>query len=248
MARNSDAEHHTAVSCHVSPVTCHAVQRSERKLKHRDKYRGSNEFLPAENLQLLNWLLGIVPLDAFSTVRISRDWQASRPPAPLMRARNRPTGPFVCPSFSRAFALRPPFVLLPIALLLVCAACPVSVSVRPARPSVSEATRHSGHHSRFVQKSLLLATAAPVSASMSGVLLEPNHRVELFHPALAPVATRSRSFREPAGSGRWHGSRCAIRNSDGPASPSREVITCASDHKSLPAEAVSASSLQAGAG
>jgi len=98
---------------------------------------------------------------------------------------------------------------------LVCAACPVSVSVRPARLSVSEAARDSGHHSRFVQKFLLLATAAPVLASMSGFLLEPIHRGELFHPALGRSRRGRGRSESPLGGGRWHGSHCAIRKTMG---------------------------------
>ncbi|MFA5810261.1 MAG: hypothetical protein WC935_08015 [Thermoleophilia bacterium] len=51
-------------------------------------------------------------------------------------------------------------LLLPFAILLVCEACPVSVSVRPERLSVAGDSRDPGHHSRFVPFALLLATAA----------------------------------------------------------------------------------------
>ena len=61
------------------------------------------------------------------------------------------------------------FVVL---VLLVCAACPVSVSVRPGRFCVTGSTRDSGHHSRFVQSFLLLATAAPVLGVDGAFLLE----------------------------------------------------------------------------
>jgi hypothetical protein len=154
--------------------------------------------------------------------------------------------PFLSPFRSSPFIW--PSALLPFALLLVCAACLVSVSVRPARPSVSETTRHSGHHSRFVQKSLLLATAAPVLASMSGVLLEPTHRGELFHPALG----RSRRDRGPTESPRGAGDdRDRIARSDGgmgQGGPSLGVVICASQRKYLSTEALFAASLPAVAG
>ena len=49
-------------------------------MKHRDKSRISKQFPRAGNFQLLNWLLGTAPLDAFSTVRISRVRLASTLP------------------------------------------------------------------------------------------------------------------------------------------------------------------------
>ena len=58
------------------------------------------------------------------------------------------------------------------AMLMVCAACPVSVSVRPERLSVSGSTRDSGHHSRFVPFALLLAAAARGIGVDGAVLLE----------------------------------------------------------------------------
>ena len=75
----------------------------------------------------------------------------------LVLARFNPFPPFAAPIFL-------PFsfcsLLLPFALLLVCEACPVSVSVRPERLSVAGDSRDPGHHSRFVPFALLLATAA----------------------------------------------------------------------------------------
>jgi hypothetical protein len=65
--------------------------------------------------------------------------------------------PFVAPIFL-SLSFCPLF--LSFALLLVCEACPVSVSVRPERLSVSGVSRDPGHHSRFVPFVLLLATAA----------------------------------------------------------------------------------------
>jgi hypothetical protein len=58
------------------------------------------------------------------------------------------------------------------AMLLVCAACPLSVAARPERLSVSGATRDSGHHSRFVPFALLLAAAARGMGVDGAVLLE----------------------------------------------------------------------------
>jgi len=55
---------------------------------------------------------------------------------------------------------------------MVCAACQVSVAVRPERLSVSGATRDSGHHSRFVPLALLLAAAARGIGVDGAVLLE----------------------------------------------------------------------------
>ena len=69
-------------------------------------------------------------------------------------------------------------LLLPFALLLVCEACPVSVSVRPARLSVSRTTRDSGHHSRFMPFALLLATAARGIGVNGASCWKPGHRDE----------------------------------------------------------------------
>jgi hypothetical protein len=81
-------------------------------------------------------------------------------------ARFNPFYPFVAPLF------------LPFALLLVCEACPVSVSVRPARLSVSGVSRDSGHHSRFMPFALLLATAARGIGIDSASCWKPIHRDE----------------------------------------------------------------------
>jgi hypothetical protein len=59
-----------------------------------------------------------------------------------------------------------------VALVLVCRACPVSVSVRLACVSITRSTRDSGHHSRFVQSRLVPATAAPVLGVEGAFLLE----------------------------------------------------------------------------
>src|SRR5262245_38942459 len=90
----------------------------------------------------------------------------------IMRSRSRQT-------IFRRRCPAPAFLLpsvAPVALLFraagVCCMsgecfCPSRTAQRP------EATRASGHHARFVQKSLKLAAAAPVLASMAGFLLEP---------------------------------------------------------------------------
>ena len=162
-------------------------------------------------------------------------------PRPLIHG--SPVGPMpVLVRFSRRLFSGPLFCC-PLALL-VCAACPVSVSVRPARPSVSEATRHSGHHSRFVQKSLLLATAAPVLASMSSFLLEPIHRGEPFHPALGR-SRRVAVVQRARGSGRLAGIALRDQKEMVQRGPSLRFITCASERKSLSAGAFSAASLPA---
>ena len=75
----------------------------------------------------------------------------------LVLARFNPFPPFAAPIFQPLSFCS---LLLPFALLLVCEACPVSVSVRPERLSVAGDSRDPGHHSRFVPFALLLATAA----------------------------------------------------------------------------------------
>ena len=69
-------------------------------------------------------------------------------------------------------------LLLPFALLLVCEACPVSVSVRPERLSVAGDSRDPGHHSRFVPFALLLATAARGIGVDGASCGKPVHRDE----------------------------------------------------------------------
>ena len=64
------------------------------------------------------------------------------------------------------------------ALLLVCEACPVSVSVRPERLSVAGDSRDPGHHSRFVPFALLLATAARGIGVDGASCGKPIHRGE----------------------------------------------------------------------
>jgi len=64
-------------------------------------------------------------------------------------------------------------------LLLVCAARPVSVSVRLACVGRTRSTRDPGHHSRFVQCFfLLLAAAAPALGFDGGSCGNSIHRVE----------------------------------------------------------------------
>jgi hypothetical protein len=75
----------------------------------------------------------------------------------LVLARFNSFPPFAAPLFLSLSFIS---LLLPVALLLVCEACPVSVSVRPERLSVAGDSRDPGHHSRFVPFALLLATAA----------------------------------------------------------------------------------------
>ena len=61
-------------------------------------------------------------------------------------------------AFDRPIGLAPCFV--EVFALLVCAASLVSVTVRLASLSRTSTTRHTGHHSRFVQGFLLPASAA----------------------------------------------------------------------------------------
>ena len=69
-----------------------------------------------------------------------------------------------------------PLAALP---LLVCAACPVSVSVRLACVGRTRSTRDPGHHSRFVQCFLLLLAAAAPALGFDGVSCgNLTHRVE----------------------------------------------------------------------
>ena len=83
--------------------------------------------------------------------------------------------PFAAPIFlPRSFCC----LLLPVAFLLVCEACPVSVSVRPERLSVAGGTRDPGHHSRFVPFALLLATAARGIGVDGASCWKPIHRDE----------------------------------------------------------------------
>jgi hypothetical protein len=81
-------------------------------------------------------------------------------------ARFNPFSPFAAP------------FLLPFTLLLVCEACPVSVSVRPERLSVAGDTRDPGHHSRFMPFALLLATAARGIGFDGASCWKPIHRDE----------------------------------------------------------------------
>ena len=93
----------------------------------------------------------------------------------LVLARFNSFPPFVAPIFpSLSFCS----LLLPFTLMLVCEACPVSVSVRPERLSVAGGTRDPGHHSRFVPFALLLATAARGIGLDGASCGKPIHRDE----------------------------------------------------------------------
>jgi hypothetical protein len=156
-------------------------------------------------------------------------------------------GPGQAPYLIAVVSCGPPCCCWFVSLLLVCAACPVSVSVRPERFCVSESTRDSGHHSRFVQSFLLLATAAPVLASMALPVGSRFIEVSLFTRCSAGrdlVAVLQRARGERART--WTALRG--QDDDGPVSPSRGVITCASQRKSLSAEALFTASLPAVAG
>ena len=96
-----------------------------------------------------------------------------------------------------------PSCALPTAMLLVCEACPVSVSVRPARLGVSGTTRDSGHHSRFVPFALLLATAARGLGVDEAFLLGAIHRVEPLPEARGERGLRARSNDVHIRTGRW---------------------------------------------
>ena len=118
-------------------------------------------------------------------------------------------------------------LLLPFLLLLVCPACPVSVSVRPGRLSASGTTRDTGHHSRFVPFALLLAAAARGIGVDGASCGKPVRRDE-------PLTQDSEghlfgaSCTEPAGSRHEGGLHCASEDDDGSESPSLRRVTCAS--------------------
>jgi hypothetical protein len=86
-------------------------------------------------------------------------------------------------------------------LLLVCVASQVSVSVRPGRRSATGTTRDSGHHSRFVQRLPLLATAAPVIGADGASCWKAIHRM-CPCPRARGYAAEALSLTCPAGSGR----------------------------------------------
>ena len=158
-------------------------------------------------------------------------------------------GPFACRVFLSPFRSSPfiwPFALLPFALL-VCAACPVSVSVRPARPSARKLRGTRDTTPDLCRSLCCLPRLHPSRRRCRASCWSRTIEVSCFTRRSAgrdrvAVVQRARGERAMA----W----IALRDqkSDGPGSPSREVITCASDRKSLSAGAVSASSLQAGAG
>jgi len=88
-------------------------------------------------------------------------------------------------------------------LLLVCAACPVSVSVRLACVRRTRSTRDPGHHSRFVQYFfLLLAAAAPALGFDGGSCGNSIHRVEPLPKARGVRGLRARSNDARWGTGR----------------------------------------------
>jgi len=143
-------------------------------------------------------------------------------------------GPFACRVFLSPFRSSPfiwPFALLPFALL-VCAACPVSVSVRPARPSARKLRGTRDTTPDLCRSLCYLPRLHPSRRRCRASCWSRTIEVSCFTRRSAgrdrvAVVQRARGERAMA----W----IALRDqkSNGPGSPSREVITCASDRKSL---------------
>ena len=159
----------------------------------------------------------------------------------LVLARFNPFPPFAAPIF---LPLSFCSLLLPFALLLVCEACQVSVSVRPERLSVAGVSKDPGHHSRFMPSALLLATAARgigVDGTSCGKSIHRGEPLTQGSEVRHSGAALDLACREQASRGPY----CAVQHDDGSGSPSLGVVTCASDWKALLAGALSASSLPA---
>ena len=105
-------------------------------------------------------------------------------------------------------------------LLLVCAACPVSVSVRLACVGRTRSTRDPGHHSRFVQCFLLLLAAAAPALGFDGASCgNSTHRVEPI-PNARGCAGCARGQTTPVGERAGDEPRCAVVRCDAPGSSS----------------------------
>ena len=104
--------------------------------------------------------------------------------------------------------------------LLVCAACPVSVSVRLACVRRTRSTRDPGHHSRFVQRFLCcLPRLHPLLASMAVPV--GTRPIELSQCPRLGVARVAREVkRRPLGNGQGDEPRCAVVRCDAPGSSS----------------------------
>lgn len=106
-------------------------------------------------------------------------------------------------------------------LLLVCAACPVSVSVRLACLGRTRSTRDPGHHSRFVQCFLLLlAAAAPALGFDGGSCGNSTHRVEPIPKARGGARVAREVKRRPLGNAQGDEPHCAVVRCDAPGSSS----------------------------
>ena len=104
--------------------------------------------------------------------------------------------------------------------LLVCAACPVSVSVRLACVGRTRSTRDPGHHSRFMQCFLCCSPRLhPLLASMA--LPVGTRPIELSqYPRLGGARVAREDKRRPLGNGQRDEPHCAAVRCDAPGSSS----------------------------
>ena len=113
-------------------------------------------------------------------------------------------------------------------MLLVCIACPVSVSVHLVCLGRTKLQGTRDTTPAVCSVSLLLAAAAPALGFDVAILWDVEQSRWALDPGLRDGAASAPFYTEPAGSGLGDGPRCAVDDCDGSGSPSLGSVTSAS--------------------